>query len=189
MQLHVPGVLLQKEHLAHDRQASDIKKKQLQPLEGGCIVFGGTIHGRQDEEHDAGRNTAQTEDEQRMRRADNLDVEAVSVMPPVIERSRGEHGDASPAGEENAQRGAQPKNTDRRGRELRVAEKSALDDQPRADDAGEHTAGVDGHVRRGPESIPADGPVPGDVPGAPDGGGGNGQHANPDVPGDGARRA
>ena len=52
VKLHVPGVLLHEEHLSHDCQASDIKKKRLQAFEGDFVVFRRPVHGRQDEEHD-----------------------------------------------------------------------------------------------------------------------------------------
>src|ERR1700678_1405116 len=105
-----------------------------------------------------------------MRRADNLYVQAIRVMPPVIKRSRGEYGEASPAGEKDAQRGAQSKNNDRRRRHLGVPKKSALYHQPGADDGGYHGAELDGQMRWSPERIAADGAVPGDIPRAPDSG-------------------
>src|SRR5882757_1290207 len=93
MQLYVPRVLLHKEHLAHDRQAPYVNQKHLQPFEPSRIIVGGTVHGGEDKEHHPSRNSAKTQNEQSVRRADDLDVQAVRVMPPVIKRSRGEHRD------------------------------------------------------------------------------------------------
>ena len=101
VKLHVPGGLLHEEHLSHDRQASDVKKKRLQASKGDFVVFCRPVHGGQSEEHDPDRDTAKTKNKQGVGRAHDFDVEAVGVMPPVIEGRRGEHGNTSPAREKN----------------------------------------------------------------------------------------
>src|SRR3984957_979535 len=107
----------------------------MQPAEEARIRLGGAVHSSEDKKHDPGGDASQTENQQRVGRADNLDVEAVGVVPPVIEGSGGKHGNASPAGKEDAKGGAEPENIHRRGRELGVVQKRGLDDEPTADDA------------------------------------------------------
>ena len=160
VQHYVPGVLLQKEHLARDGEAPNVKEERLKKPEAGGVGLGGAVHRGEDEEQDSERNGPETEDQQGVRWADNLDVETVSVVPPVVKGSSHEHGDASPPGEEDAERGAKSKDTDRCITELAIVAEGAVNDQPGADDSGENTTGVDGHVRWGPESIAADGSVP-----------------------------
>jgi hypothetical protein len=53
---------------------------------------------------------------------------------------------------------------------LFVAAECGVEYQPCADDAGENAAGIDEHVGGRPEGVTADGAVPGDVPGAANGG-------------------
>ncbi len=77
------------------------------------------------------RNAAKTEDQQGVGRADDLDVETVGVMPPVVKGSRHEHGDASPAGEEDAERGAKSKDTDRRSTELGYCGQTCIEQSAR----------------------------------------------------------
>ena len=55
-------------------------------------------HDRPDAEHEHG-----------VGRATDLDVEAIGVVPPVIERGRGEHGDAAPGGEKGTEGARKPK--------------------------------------------------------------------------------
>ena len=86
---------------------------------GGSSVVGGAVHRGEDEEHHADRDGADAEDQQRVRRTDDLDVEAVGVVPPVVEGRGGEHRDASPGGEEDAERGAQAEDLDGGGAQLR----------------------------------------------------------------------
>ncbi len=92
--------------------------------------------------------------------ADDLDVESVGVVPPVVKGGSHEHGDPAPPGEEDTERGAESKDTDRCITQLAIVAEGAVNDQPCTDDSGENTTGVDGHVGGGPESIAADGPVP-----------------------------
>jgi hypothetical protein len=48
-------------------------------------------------------------------RRDDLDVEAIGVVPPVVEGCGGEHGDAAPGDEESTEGGAEAEDPDGAG--------------------------------------------------------------------------
>ena len=121
--------------------------------------------------------------EHRMRQADDFDVEAVGVVPPVVEGRRGEHREAAPRRHETSERSAKAPHRDagvlgflRRaegGRQNRVA----------AGDSGQHAREVDHHVRGRPEGVAADRDMPRDVPVTAEQVGGGGGGETPDIPG------
>ena len=107
MQLHVPGVFDQEEHLAGDDEAADVEEQALQllvgPISGGRIVGHGAIHCGEDQEEYAHRDSTDAENEERMGWTNDFDVEAVGGVPPVVEWRRGDHGDAAPGCDEGAE--------------------------------------------------------------------------------------
>jgi len=106
MEVDVPGVLEEEEHLAADDEAADIEEDALEGFEGVlvgvCLVGCGAVHGGDGEEEDADGDGSEAEDEEGVGRADDFYVEAVGGVPPVVERGGGDHGDAAPCGDERA---------------------------------------------------------------------------------------
>ncbi len=98
-----------------------------------------------------------------VRRAEDLHVEPVGVVPPVVERRRDEHRDAAPAGDERAERPAEPEHAHDRPAARRRPERGR-DDLRQRRHRRQHRRRVDRHVRRRPEAVAPDRPVPGDVP-------------------------
>src|SRR5229473_1928167 len=99
-----------------------------------------------------------------MRRTDDLHVEPVGSMPPIVERRRGEHGDAAPRRNERAQRSAESPQRDRALAQRRFAMERGGEDQVPAGQARQYSAQVDVDMRRCPEGVTADGAMPGYVP-------------------------
>ena len=124
VQNNVPGVLQEEEHLAGDREAAGVEKKTLQDLSwcGGVIRGAPPLPARfiaaRMRKRTSDGDGADAEDEQRMGRADDLDVEAVGGVPPVVEGGGGEHRDAAPARDEDAERSAEAEDVDGRRFEL-----------------------------------------------------------------------
>ena len=148
------------------------------------VVARGAVHGGHDEEEQPISTREDAEHEQGVGRADDLDVEAVGGVPPVVEGGGGEHGDAAPGGEEGAERAGEAEHAARRWRAGRgILAQGGVEDQVATGDAGENAAEIDGHVGGRPEGVAADGAVPGDVPVGADGYGGDGEGRTPEVPG------
>ena len=120
--------------------------------------------------------------EHRMRQADDFDVEAVGVMPPVVERRRREHREAAPRRHEASERSA--KSPDRDARVLGVLRgaEGGGENRVAAGDTGEHAGEIDHHVRGRPEGVAADRDMPRDVPIATEQVGGGGSGEAPYVP-------
>src|ERR1700722_7615511 len=121
--MDVPGDFKEEEHLSADDEGADIEEEALEGFEGVFaglgVLSGGTVHGGEGEEENAAGAGSHAEDEQSVGRADDLDVEAVGGVPPVVEGAGGDHGDAAPCGDEGAEWGAEAENIDRGGFELR----------------------------------------------------------------------
>src|SRR5581483_11580857 len=89
---------------------------------------------------------------------------AVRVVPPVVERRRGDHRERAPDADPRAERRAKSPEADG-GAALRVRPgEGGPQRHPSAGQTGDDTAEIDGEVRRGPERIPADRAVPRDIP-------------------------
>ncbi len=91
-----------------------------------------------------------------MRRADDLDVETVRVVPPVVEWGGGEHGDAAPGCKKGSERGAKTEDIDAGGLHAGIVAEGGPENEIATDDRCEDAAGVDGHVRRRPEGVATD---------------------------------
>src|ERR1700733_3047723 len=108
MKFNVPGVLHQEEHLTADDEAAKVKEEALKRFIGAlsrlCVVAGSAVHCGEDKKQNADPYGADSENQEGMGRADDLDVESVGRVPPVVERGRGDHGDAAPCGDEGTQR-------------------------------------------------------------------------------------
>ena len=118
-----------------------------------------------------------------MRRADDLDVEPVRVVPPVVERRGDEHCAAAPGRDEGANRAGKTPDPDARGAKGRRIPKCGCEDQVPRRQSGEHAAGVNRDMRRRPEGVAPDRAVPRDIPVAAHVRRGDGQRGAPQVPG------
>src|SRR6185295_1524492 len=95
---------------------------------------------------------------------EDLDVQAVGVVPPIVERRRGEHGDGAPDRHPGAERRAEAPEADGHLALRLGTGEGGLQGEPAAGDTSQHAAEIDGQVRRGPEGVAADRHVPRDVP-------------------------
>src|SRR5260370_28167552 len=119
-----------------------------------------------------------------MGRTDDLNIEAEGVVPPVVERSRGEHGEPAPERDEGSHRPVKSPDLDCGFLLSAVLAESGRENQVRAGESRENRSKLNAQVRGSPESIPADRSVPGNIPIEPKSGGGNGNRGTPDVPRD-----
>src|SRR5690348_14131996 len=118
-----------------------------------------------------------------MGRADDLNIQAESVVPPVIERGGGEHGESTPERDESSQRAIKTPNLYCGLLSSAVLSEGRREDQVHAGKSGENGAEVDAQVRGSPEGIPANGSVPRNVPIEPKCGGGHSNRRTPNIPG------
>ena len=62
------------------------------------------VHEREHQHHRAELDAEEARGQHHVRRADDADVEAVGVVPPVVEGRRRQHGHAAPRADERAKR-------------------------------------------------------------------------------------
>ena len=90
---------------ADQDHAADV---QIQSLAGGArSTPSRAVHVAQDQDQRAQLHRDDSGGQHHVRRAEDLDVEPVGVVPPVVERRRGQHRDAAPGGDERAERPAE----------------------------------------------------------------------------------
>src|ERR1700735_1740700 len=100
-----------------------------------------------------------------MRWTEDLDIQSIRAMPPVIKRRGGQHRNGAPDTEQAAQGTVKdaPHPNGRRLGDLfpkeRIIQYLQTGEQPR-----ENGAQVNEDMRRGKEFVPADRPVPGNIP-------------------------
>ena len=80
--------------------------QQIQAAEMPAIAGRAVLPGER-HQHRAALNGADAGREQHVRRADDLHVEAVGVVPPVVERRRGDHRERAPDADPRAERRAE----------------------------------------------------------------------------------
>src|SRR5690242_16339143 len=117
-----------------------------------------------------------------MGRTENLHVQPVRVVPPVIEGRGGDHGDATPGSDESTERTVETPHPDGTGSERGCGVQSRRQNQVCARDPGQDAAEVDGDVGGGPETVAPYGLVPGNIPLRADNGTGHRCGGTPDVP-------
>ncbi len=78
-------------------------RNQQQPIELPAQGAAGAVQGAGDQNQGANLNGQNASIEHHVGRAENFHVEAVGVVPPIIERRGSEHGGAAPGGNEGAQ--------------------------------------------------------------------------------------
>src|SRR5579863_4618270 len=89
---------------AAKKEGADIKEK---PIETAAEGAGGAVHGGEGEDERVEADGEEAEDENDVGRAADFHVEAVGVVPPVVEGGGDDHGDASPGGDEGSERAAE----------------------------------------------------------------------------------
>ena len=99
-----------------------------------------------------------------MRGADDLDVEPVGVVPPIIERGRRQHRERAPHADPCAEWRTEAPEPDRARTLLGRAGEGCLECDVSARDRDDRRREVGAHVRRRPERVATDGHVPRDVP-------------------------
>ncbi len=107
VQLHVPGVFHAEEHGEHHHQPKEVEHQPLQRPPGVGASAARAVHLRDNQQQRAHLHGEDAQHQQRMRWADDLYIEAISVVPPVVEGRRGNHGHSAPRRQEGAQRSAQ----------------------------------------------------------------------------------
>src|SRR5712692_2925505 len=142
----------------------DAAQKEQQPIEFLAIRSGSAIHMSAYQQHRAETDHRFARRQNRMRQADNLYVESVSVMPPVVEGRRGEHRNSAPGGNKATQRAAKTPHRNRSRSGFARGTKGSREDCVPARDSGKDAGQVNGHVRRSPKSVAADRNMPGDIP-------------------------
>ena len=147
----------------------------------------GAVHVAEDQHERADPHRDDPQEKHGMGRADDLDIQPIGVVPPVVERGGGQHGEAAPGADERAQRPIEPEDADRSRTRRPGTSKSAGQDEIGAGDRGQHAAKVDREVRGGQERVAADRHVPGDIPIQAAHDRGHGQRRAPEIPGDGRR--
>ena len=100
----------------------------------------GAVTGAGDQDQGANLNGQNASIEHHVGRAEDFDVEAVGVVPPVIERRGGEHGGATPGGNEGAQGPAEFPYADAGGCQLRIPAEGAGKNQVAAGESRQDAA-------------------------------------------------
>ena len=167
-----------------DQQAAGVDE---QPAEH-AIRARRVVLPRQSHEHRAEADAEDARPQHDVRRAQDLDVQAVGVVPPVVEGRRYDHRQRAPDADPGPERSAEAPERDAGGPLARVAGERRAQHEPSAREAGDDAAQVDGQVGGRPERVAADGAVPGDVPQAADDDAGRRERDGPQVPGNGGRR-
>src|SRR5260370_21390107 len=114
-----------------------------------------------------------------MGRTDDLNIQAEGVVPPVVERSRGEHGEPAPERDEGSHRPVKSPDLDCGFLLSAVLTESGRENQVRAGEARENRSKLNAQVRGRPENGPAEPSVPGKIPKEPQGGGGDRNRGTP----------
>ncbi len=182
VQCDVPRVLLQKEHLPGDGQAAQVEQQPLQRSEVALTLLCGAVHRGKNQKEDTQADATNAEDQQCVRRADDLHIQPVGRMPPVVEGRRCNHRNPAPSCKEHAQRRTQAEDVHRRITQRRLPVEGALIHQPQPDDRGQHAAQLDHQVGRRPEAVATDGAVPRHIPFAANVSRRHAGNARPDVP-------
>ncbi len=143
----------------------------------------GAIEEGEGEQERADHLEPEGEGEEQMGRAGEAYVEAVGVVPPVIEDGVVEDAEAAPAGDEDTEGSAQAPDAHGVALELEVMAPGGCDDEVAAEDGGEEARGVEDDVGGVPEAVAADGAMPGDIEVQAEDGAGDGGGGGPDEPG------
>ena len=159
------GAAYRKLHLQHHQadqdHPADIQEQSLEMLPHDAV---GAIHVAQNQDERSQVHRQNSGGQQHVRRADDLDVEAVGIVPPVVERRRSDHGDAAPGRQKRAQRPAESPDAHGTIAQAGAAVERGGKYQVSAGNARQNAAQMDDYVGRRPKGVASDGAVPGDVP-------------------------
>ena len=118
---HAEGVFLHDAD-GHGQQKHETEKENA--LEAGAVLGGGAVNFGEDHDECAEADGGHAEGEQDVRRAEDFDVEAVGIVPPVVEGGGGDHADGAPGGNERAEWATESPNGNGVGAERRIFAKS-----------------------------------------------------------------
>src|SRR3989449_4793511 len=164
-----------------EQNADDVGGEE--PVQSRGPLRRAAVLEREYEEETAEVNPPDAERENHVRRRQDFDVEAVRVVPPVVERGRGDHRKGAPDAHPGPQRAPEAPEPDGRRPVFRRAPEARPEHEPAARQSREHAAQVDGRVRGGPERVATDRAVPGNVPDDADLGTRRRNQCRGDVPG------
>jgi hypothetical protein len=99
-----------------------------------------------------------------MRRTNNFHVQPVRVVPPIIERRRRKHRNATPHCNERAKRPAESPNLHRRALHTRIVPKRRRQNHVRARDSHQDSRHLNHDVRRSPKRVTPNRHVPRNIP-------------------------
>src|SRR5215467_13882097 len=117
-----------------------------------------------DQDDGAKRNHRLAQPEYRMWQAQDLDVESVGRMPPVVKGCRGQHRQAAPRRYETTERAAKPPHGYSAVAVLLRGAEGRCENCVTTSYPGQNSGQVDHHVRGCPERVASDGNVPRDIP-------------------------
>lgn len=86
----------------HHHDEHDAAAVQKQVHRSGAHKASRAVHVPGDQHDGAEQDSVHSEEKQNVRWTDDLDVQPVSVVPPVVKRSGGEHHNSAPRGNESA---------------------------------------------------------------------------------------
>src|SRR5262245_32082478 len=99
-----------------------------------------------------------------MRRADDFDIETIGIMPPVVERRRRQHRNATPNGDPCPERAIKTPESHRARLLRRRAKECRPQDKPAGREAAEQTTELNRQVRRSPERVAPNRAMPRNIP-------------------------
>ena len=118
---------------ADQNHATDVEEQRMQPRPH---LSRSAIHLPEDQDQRAGVYGQNAGGQHHVGRAENLDVEAIGGVPPVIERRRCDHGDPAPRRKKSAQRTAKSPDRDRTRAQRRAAVQRSRKNQVAAGETG-----------------------------------------------------
>jgi len=145
-----------------EQDRDEVRREQA--VQAGRFPLGSAVLERKHHKEGAELDGPDAERQDHVWGRQHLDVETVCVVPPVIERGRGDHCEGAPDAHPGAERPAE--SPERHGCRplVRRSRERGLEDDPPARETGEDAAEVDGHVGGRPEGVAPDRAVPRNVP-------------------------
>ena len=131
-----------------DGDAADEEEEALQRT---ARVLSRAVHEGEQQQHRAELDAEEAGREHHVRRTDDAHVEAVRVVPPVVERRRHEHREPAPRREEGAGWPREAQDADAHVSQRRRAAERGRGDEIPGRDASQKAARVDRQMRRRPE--------------------------------------
>src|SRR5262249_50160174 len=157
------GLLL---HDANGHAQQEEETEEKDTLELGAILTDSVIQLRQHHHKRAEANAGHTQSKQNVRRTKDFDIQAVSVVPIVVEGGGGDHRQAAPGTEEGPKRAAEPPYRNGTVTQRRILAERSGKNKICTAETREDAAELNQDVRWRPESVPTDALMPGNIPDA-----------------------